>query len=159
MVFEAYVYSLHILGEKFAWERHLVERECELLIDSQCWVVLSRCAGSLTYVSELYFHQVLCDCAHGSLRVMDTYTSLTIRRKGRWFSMLEKNYDINFFIVGFQNIQVLHDQHNHLRYLRFQAPHVLGTKYTFCTVEGLRFLRGLYQYNLKLLEPDIFFRE
>lgn len=90
MVFEAYVYSLHILGEKFAWERHLVERECELLIDSQCWVVLLRCAGSLTYVSELYFHQVLCDCAHGSLRVMDTYTSLTIRRKGCWFSMLEK---------------------------------------------------------------------
>lgn len=34
MVFEAYVYSLHILGEKFAWERHLVERECELLVDS-----------------------------------------------------------------------------------------------------------------------------
>lgn len=34
MVFEAYVYSLHILDEKFAWERHLVERECELLIDS-----------------------------------------------------------------------------------------------------------------------------
>lgn len=73
MVFEVYVYFLYILGEKFVWERYLVERECELLIDSQSWVVLLRCVGLLMYVFELYFYQVLCDCVYGFLQVMDIY--------------------------------------------------------------------------------------